>query len=73
MTCRLTSFWWPRPLEEEMLAGVESAVPLSGAAWCLPRGWTGLCVWDLGGETALVQLHHSAFPFATSAQLEVVR
>ena len=56
-----------------MLAGVESAVPLSGAAWCLPRGWTGLCVRDLGGETALVQLHHSSFPFATSAQLEVVR
>ena len=39
---RLASFWWPRRLEEEMLAGVESAVPLLGAAWCLPRGWTGL-------------------------------
>lgn len=59
---RLASFWWPRWLGEEMLAGVQTAVPLLGAAWCLPRDWIGLRVRDLRGETARVQLIIRPFP-----------
>lgn len=64
--CRLASFWWPRRLEE-MLAGVQSAVPLSGAAWCLPRDWAGLCPgpqrWD--GARALTSFVLSLCDFCS--------
>ena len=68
---RPPSLWWPRRFEEGCWPafGRQS---LSGATWCPLCDWTGLCVRDLTREVALVQWRQS-FPFATSAQLEVVR